>query len=233
MHLFYTPDITQPTYTLGAEESRHAVRVMRLAAGDALQLTDGRGNIYTAEVVEADPKACTVRITDVRTGIAERPYKLTMAVAPTKNPDRYEWFLEKATEVGCDTFVPVTTERSERRVFKEERSRKVITSAVKQSLKAWHPELEPLTDVREIIKRPLDGRKLIAHCNDGDKKTIREAVRPGEDALILIGPEGDFSPAEVELARQNGFVEITLGQARLRTETAALAAVMHMAFINQ
>lgn len=234
MQLFYAPDIVPPFHILTEEESKHCVRVLRMGEGDRLMLTDGRGNMYTAQVTDADPKRCAVEVITTETGYGRRPYSLTMAVAPTKNPDRYEWFLEKATEVGCDVFIPIECAHSERRSIKHERSEKVITSAVKQSLKAYHPMLEPVTNVRDVIRRPFDGRKLIAHCREdaGERTSIKEALPAGGDTLILIGPEGDFSREEVELALANGFTAVTLGEARLRTETAALAAVMFTSFAN-
>ncbi len=235
MQLFYAPDMTLPRYVLGEEESRHCVRVLRLGAGDPLHLTDGRGNLYRARVVDADPRRCTVEVVETFPEFEKRGWGLTMAVAPTKNVERFEWFLEKATEVGVDRIVPLLCARSERKVVKHERGEKVITSAVKQSLKAYHPVLEGMTPFRKLVARPFDGVKLIAHCdkNGPERKLLGEYVRPGDNVLILIGPEGDFSPEEVAFARENGFRELSLGQSRLRTETAAVAAVVSVAFINQ
>ena len=248
MQLFYAPDIIPPHYVLSGEESRHAVKVLRLAAGDRLHITDGRGSLFVAEVVRPDPRGCEVRVVENLPEYGRRGYSLTMAVAPTKNSDRYEWFLEKATEVGVDTVIPIECANSERRVFKPERAAKVVASAMKQSLKAYLPALEPLTPVRELIQRPIEGVKLIAHCRtDMDCFTsfamteeraslrgcspkqsripITKALPAATDALILIGPEGDFTAEEVALALKNGFIPISLGESRLRTETAALVAV--------
>lgn len=235
MHLFYAADIEPPLYTLHEEESRHCVRVLRLGTGDRLMLTDGRGTMYTAEVVCADPRCCTVRVVETEVEYGRRRYRLLMAVAPTKNIERYEWFLEKATEVGCDVFIPLECERSERRAVKPEREMKVITSAVKQSLKAYHPALEPMTHVEEVVARPFVGVRLIAHCGPpvAGRRFISQCVRPGDDVLVLIGPEGDFSPSEVRRAVESGFTEISLGEARLRTETAALDAVIEVALVNR
>ena len=235
MQLFYAPDIEPPFYTLNEEESRHCVRVLRLGEGDRLHLTDGRGTLYTARVVDPDARRCRVEVVESCPEFGRRSYALHMAVAPTKNIERFEWFLEKATEVGCDSFIPIDCRHSERRIIKPEREVRVITSAVKQSLKAYHPVLEPMTPVRELIERPFAGVKLIAHCQPpfGKRKLMRECLRPGDEVLVLIGPEGDFSQEEIERAVRNGFCEITLGESRLRTETAALAAVMAVAFINQ
>ena len=234
MQLFYAPDIVPPYHILTEEESKHCVRVLRMSEGSRLMLTDGHGNMYTAQITNADPKQCEVEVVATETEYGKRPYSLVMAVAPTKNPDRYEWFLEKATEVGCDVFIPMECAHSERRSIKHERSEKVITSAVKQSLKAYHPILEPVTNIKDVIKRPFEGRKLIAHCRDdaGERISVKEALTSGGNTLILIGPEGDFSHEEVELALANGFKAITFGESRLRTETAAIAAVMFTSFAN-
>ncbi len=235
MQLFYAPDLIPPLHTLGPEESRHCIRVLRLAAGDTLHLTDGRGTLYRCEVTDPDPRGCTVEVKERFEEFEKRGYRLAMGVAPTKNIERFEWFLEKATEVGIDAFVPLECARSERRIIKPEREMKVITSAVKQSLKAYHPALEPMTPFREAVTRPFDGVKLIAHCQKSgrERRFIGDCIRKGDDVLILIGPEGDFSPEEITFAAENGFQEITLGGSRLRTETAALAAAVMVSFINQ
>jgi 16S rRNA (uracil1498-N3)-methyltransferase len=235
MQLFYAPDIIPPVYTLDEEESRHAVKVLRLGVGGRLHLVDGRGTLYEAEVATASPRGCEVRVVSSIPEFGRRGYRLTMAVAPTKNSDRYEWFLEKATEVGVDTVIPIECANSERRVFRPERAAKVVVSAMKQSLKAYLPELTPLTPVREVLERPFEGVKLIAHCRaEGEtaggcdpvrRVPVTGVLRPGTDVLILIGPEGDFTAEEVSLALKNGFVPISLGDSRLRTETAALVAV--------
>jgi 16S rRNA (uracil1498-N3)-methyltransferase len=230
MQLFYAPDINSPTYTLSGEESRHAVKVLRLGVGSLLHLVDGRGTLYAAEIEKADPRGCEVRVVETLPDHGRRGYRLTMAVAPTKNSDRFEWFLEKATEVGIDAVVPVECANSERRVFNSERAGRVLVSAMKQSLKASLPELAPLTPVRELIERPFDGVKLIAHCRDeyfgAARVPVTEALPPHTDVLILIGPEGDFTAEEVAPAIKNGFTPVSLGESRLRTETAALTATI-------
>lgn len=240
MQLFYVPDITLPQYVLGEEESAHCVRVLRLREGDTLHLTDGRGNMYRAEITEAHPKRCAVRIVEIREEFGKRPYRLTVAVAPTKNIDRFEWFLEKATETGVDRIIPMECEHSERRTIKRERQERVITSAVKQSLKAYHPVLEAMTPFSDVIAgkpaapggTPFEGIKLMAHCREGERRFIGDYVKAGQDVMILIGPEGDFSQREADLAAAAGFIPVTLGDSRLRTETAALAAVTIVSFIN-
>lgn len=236
MQLFYAPDITPPLHTLNEEESKHCVRVLRLACGDTLHITDGRGDLHCCEIVDDNPRRCTVRVVSTQHQFEKLPYALTMACAPTKNAERFEWFLEKATEIGVEAILPLETEHSERRVFKAERSEKIITAALKQSLKAYRPRLAPLTPFAEAVMRPFDGRKFIAHCapaaSPEGKRYLAETLRPGENALIMIGPEGDFSPAEIELASENGFEEITLGQQRLRTETAAVVATTMVSVVN-
>lgn len=234
MQLFYAADFTAPEYMLSEEESRHAVKVLRLVEGDTLHITDGRGSLYRCEVVSAHQKHCLVRVVEHFAEFEKLPYRLIMAVAPTKNIDRYEWFLEKATEIGVAEFVPLVSEHSERKVIKAEREEKVITAAVKQSLKAYHPVLAELTPFAKLVKSEFVGRKFIAHCGDAvrEKKYLASTLRKGEDALVLIGPEGDFSPEEVALAVENGFEEITLGTQRFRTETAAVVAVDMVSIVN-
>ncbi len=235
MQLFYTPDITTPTYTLPEEESKHCIRVLRKSTGDTLNLTDGKGNMYTAKIIDNNVKRCVVEIIKTVENFNKLPYELTMAVAPTKNIERFEWFLEKATEIGTHMFIPIDCRHSERRVIKIDREMKVITSAVKQSLKAFHPTLSDMTTFKELLKGEFDGVKLIAHCGEAinERYNISDVVKQSDKVLILIGPEGDFSPEEVAFAVENGFKEITLGNSRLRTETAALVAVTQVAFINQ
>lgn len=226
MQLFYAPDIIPPVHVLNEEESRHAVRVLRLGVGARIHLVDGRGGLYEAEVTVASPRGCEVRVVSSVEDFGARGYRVVMGVAPTKNSERFEWFLEKATEVGLDAVVPLECANSERRVFfKPGRAEKVLVSAMKQSLKARLPRLEPLTPFRELVCRPFEGVKLIAHCREGERVPITEALRPGSDTIILIGPEGDFTEEEVTLATRNGFVPVSLGESRLRTETAALVAV--------
>lgn len=233
MQLFYVPDITLPHYTLSEDESGHCLRVLRLGHGDEIHLTDGRGNLHRAVIEEPHPKHCSVRVIETTPAYGRRNYSLTLAVAPTKNTERWEWFLEKATETGIDHIIPLECRHSERRTLKNDRSARIITSAVKQSLKAYHPQLNEMTAFATVVSMPFEGRKLIAHCHPGVERIfIGEAFDKGDDVLILIGPEGDFSDEEILLARTNGFTEISLGQSRLRTETAALSAVTIVSFKN-
>ena len=222
MQLFYAPDIVPPLHTLNEEESKHCIRVLRLQCGGRIHITDGRGNLFCCEITDDNPRRCTVRVVSAETGFEKLPYALTMAVAPT--------------EVGVTAVVPLETEHSERRVFKPERGEKVVTAALKQSLKAYRPVLHPLTPFREAVLSAPEGRKFIAHCapaqSPAGKAYLARALRPGETATVFIGPEGDFSPGEIAFALANGFEEITLGRQRLRTETAALAAVVMASVVN-
>lgn len=238
MQLFYDPqfDPAAGTLRLDEEEARHALRVMRLDTGDTICVTDGRGNLYTCRIIEADRRRSllTVQPESVDHGAGVLPYRLTMAVAPTKNIDRFEWFLEKATEVGVSEIIPLECARSERRTIKPERCQKVIAAAMKQSLKCLCPQLHPLTTVERVLEMPFAGRRFIAHCDPsaGERRFLGSLLRPGEDAVVLIGPEGDFSPEEIASALARGFEPVTLGSQRLRTETAAIAATVMAAAAN-
>ena len=235
MHLFYTPDIepAHPQYFLSEEESKHAIRVLRLEVGSEVELIDGRGGFYTAVIQDAHPKRTILNITSVTTDFNKRNHYLHLAVAPTKNIERLEWFLEKATEIGIDEISLIISQRSERKEAKTDRLNKIITAAIKQSLKAYHPVLNEPVKLSELLTRPFDGQKFIAHCEPGDKLSLRNDLQLQGRYLILIGPEGDFTPAEIESALQNGFKPITLGESRLRTETAALEACFEVNFLNR
>lgn len=235
MHLFYTPDITDsPEYILNEEESRHCTKVLRLQQGATVHLIDGHGGFYEAEIVAESKRHVTLRILKKTEAFQKRDYSLHIAVAPTKNIDRLEWFLEKATEIGIDQITPIICERSERKVVKEERLNKVITSAVKQSLQAYHPRLNDAMTLKDLVTNYQADHKLIAHCvDDMPRQFISDVAQPGKTYLILIGPEGDFTPAEIQLALQNDFKPLTLGNTRLRTETAALAACFEVGYLNR
>jgi len=235
MHLFYTPDITpsHPQYFLNEEESKHAVRVLRLEAGSPVQLIDGKGGLYTAEIKDAHPKRTILQITGVTTEYQKRNHYLHIAIAPTKNLDRLEWFLEKATEMGIDEISLIICQRSERKESKTERLDKIITAAIKQSLKAYHPILNEPIAFNKFLAQPFNGQKFIAHCEDRHKTNLQAELQKHGRYLILIGPEGDFSPAEIDGALDNGYKAITLGESRLRTETAALEACFEVNFLNR
>lgn len=223
MHLFYTPDI-ETSCELPDEEATHALRVLRLQPGDELTLTDGRGNFYRAVISHATNKRCTFDVLETQPQQPLWTGYIHIAIAPTKNMDRTEWFAEKATEIGIDELTFLNCRYSERRVIKTERIEKKLVSAMKQSLKARLPRLNGMTDFGAFVSQPFEGQKFIAHCYKQDKTELRDAVRTGEPAVVMIGPEGDFSEEEVTLAMEKGFQPISLGPSRLRTETAALAA---------
>lgn len=233
MHLFYTPDIEGDHYILNPEESKHCIRVLRFKEGDVVVSVDGKGNWYTGEIEDADAKACSVKVTGKKEKFGMRPFRLHLAIAPTKNIDRIEWMLEKCTEIGIDEITLLNTEHAERRMVKEERLEKVIIAAMKQSLKAYLPQLNPMTDFREFVSSCRETSRFIAHCHEGDKQRLDAVYHPGEDVVILIGPEGDFSEKEVEEAVRCGFVPVTLGTSRLRTETAGIVACHSVNFMNK
>ena len=231
MHLFYTPDIAT-TLELPQDEAAHAIRVLRLAEGSEVMLTDGKGSFYRAEIDRISGKRCYVRIVETITPDPLWRGHLHLAMAPTKNMDRIEWFAEKATEIGFDELTFLDCRFSERRVVKTERVEKILVSAMKQSLKPTLPMLNGMTPFDKFVSQPFEGQKFIAHCYEGEKEALLQALQPGENALVLIGPEGDFSPEEVQKAMTYGFRPITLGRSRLRTETAALVAVHMMNIVN-
>lgn len=233
MHVFYAPSAEQGHAVLSEEESRHCVKVLRMRPDQELILVDGKGNWFEAVLTEANPKGCVVRITNKRTDYLARPVGLHMAVAPTKQIDRFEWFLEKATECGIDQVTPVYCEHSERTVIKPPRLEKLLLSAMKQSLRAYLPRLNPAVDLKAFLKQAHEGQKLIAHCGEGQKQGFGQVYAPGRDALVLIGPEGDFSADEIALALEQGFSPVGLGPHRLRTETAALAFCVTFNFMNK
>ncbi|WP_316746992.1 16S rRNA (uracil(1498)-N(3))-methyltransferase [Pedobacter gandavensis] len=234
MHVFYTPDIDATEYSLNEEESKHCLKVLRLGLGDVVNLIDGKGGFYEAEIIGEGKKNVQLRVIKAIQEYQKRNHHLHIVVAPTKNIDRLEWFLEKATEIGIDEITPIICERSERKVIKEDRLNKVITSAVKQSLQAYHPVLNPQISFTDFLKIENNSIKMIAHCIDGEPRLyISQVTEPHQNYTVLIGPEGDFSPKEIELALQNGFKPLTLGNTRLRTETAALAACFEVNYLNR
>jgi len=224
MQLFYIPDISGKQVTLSTEESKHAVKVLRLTSGERVHIVDGKGGFFESEISNPNPKNCELRILETKNEFGKRDFHLHMAIAPTKNIDRFEWFLEKCTEIGIDEITPILSEHSERKVLKPERLEKILVSAMKQSVKAYLPKLNKITHFQDFVAEKNASAKYIAHCNEGKKAHLKDLVKQGVEVLILIGPEGDFSPEEVKLAQTNGFTEISLGNARLRTETAGIVA---------
>ena len=238
MEIFWTEDIAGGICRLGEEESAHCVRVLRHRAGDRINIIDGHGTMYECTLVVDSPKGAEARIEQAHQNWGGHPYDLTMAVCPTKNIDRYEWFAEKATEFGVDIIVPVIGEHSERKILKPERMNRILLSATKQSLKASIPVLSDTTSVREFIENTVgtEALKLIAYCfEDGQERhSIREVLEKNDakEVIVLIGPEGDFSREEADAAVSAGYVPVHIGESRLRTETAALASVSMVYYRN-
>lgn len=234
MQLFYNPDIAPDTnqFSFPKDESRHIVKVLRKKTGDLLNITNGKGYLFEAELTIADQKNCVVNILNT-THQAPKNYQLHLAVAPTKMNDRYEWFLEKATEIGVTSITPIICDHSERKVVKIERFDKIIQSAMKQSLSCYYPILNAPITFKDYINQNFDGDTYIAHCEETDKISLKSQVLPNKKITILIGPEGDFSVKEIKMAIQNKFIPVTLGETRLRTETAAIVACHSIAFINE
>jgi 16S rRNA (uracil1498-N3)-methyltransferase len=224
MHIFYIPQISGNSMVLPEDESKHCVRVLRLGFGDTINIVDGQGTMLTCSITDPHPKRCAVDVIDTKHQFGKRNFHLHIAIAPTKNIDRFEWFLEKATEIGIDEITPLLCEHSERKTVNLERLERVIAAAMKQSIKAYLPKLNPLTPFKDVAAMEFDGRKLIAYCGDFDEPHTKDLISKGDNVLMLIGPEGDFSPAEVELAMHNGFKTTGLGPSRLRTETAGVVA---------
>lgn len=232
MEIFYSQDIVDGICRLDEEESAHCVRVLRHREGDEIFVMDGEGSLYTCRLLDASPKSAEAQVVGVERGWGSHPYNLCMAVCPTKNADRYEWFAEKATELGVDVIAPVIGEHSERKVFKTDRLKRILLSAAKQSLKGAVPQVTAPMSVKEFIagwKGRDEALKLIACCFEGEvpRTSINDALHSfgGEEIAVLIGPEGDFSYEEVSAAVAAGFVPVHLGPSRLRTETAALTSV--------
>ena len=233
MNVFYIKGAAEGITTLPEEESKHCVKVLRMTEGERFCVTDGLGHLYDAELVEALPKRATVNLTNQRPGYDHWGFRLEIAIAPTKLNERTEWFLEKATEIGIDRVRLFTSYHSERRAANVERFQKVMVAAMKQSIKSRLPIIDDLISFDKLVKQPFEGQKFIAWIDDEVKDCLCDLYRKGENVLVLIGPEGDFSPEEVALAKENGFVPCSLGDARLRTETAALVACHTIQLINQ
>ena len=234
MQLFYNPDITETTTQLAfsKEESRHIVKVLRKSTGDKVFVTNGKGWLFTAELNLADIKNCLATITEKIVQTA-KDYTIHLAVAPTKMNDRYEWFLEKATEIGIDSITPIICDHSERKVVKLDRYEKILQAAMKQSLHYYMPVLNEPVAFKTFIEQQQHGDCFIAHCEETDKKSLKQLIKPKTNLTILIGPEGDFSKKEIEFALKNNFIPVTLGHTRLRTETAAIVACHTAALINE
>ncbi len=234
MQLFYNSSLESniDSFFFSTEESKHICKVLRKKEGDFLHITNGKGFLFKAELLVADPRKCHAQIIE-KTESKPRPYRLHMVVAPTKMNDRFEWFLEKATEIGVDEITPILCDRSERKVIKLERMQRVVQSAMKQSLQTFLPTLHPLTPFNTFIEKDIiNSHSYIAHCDDGQKTGLKHIIKPNTDSTILIGPEGDFSTDEIKKAIKKGYQPISLGDTRLRTETAAIVACTTAAVAN-
>ncbi len=234
MQIFYAPDISGKHYTLDENESRHCIKSLRMSEGTRVKLIDGKGSLYEGIINEADPKKCSIEVTSVIPDFEKRGYHLHIAISPLKNPDRLEWFIEKSVEIGIDEITPLICRYSEKPGIREERINSLIISAMKQSLKATRTILNPVSSFMEFITKPRDEKRMIAHCSGlSERAGISEVCFRNEKALILIGPEGDFSEEEIRMAIENKFIPVHLGRSRLRTETAGVAACHSVYFINQ
>ncbi len=234
MQLFYNPNISDSSefFTFDKEESKHIIKVLRKKDTDILHVTNGLGFLFKTEITLASDTKCTVRIISSEKA-APAKYHLHLVVAPTKMNDRYEWFLEKATEMGVGEITPVICDHSERKQIKTDRFDKIIQSAMKQSNQLYLPKLNEPLSFKDFISSHKSGLQLIAHCEETNKKTLKEILKPLQDVTILIGPEGDFSPSEIQMAIDHNYIPVSLGNTRLRTETAAIVACHSLVFINE
>ncbi|MEC5167160.1 16S rRNA (uracil1498-N3)-methyltransferase [Flavobacterium sp. PL11] len=234
MQLFYNPNIDETTenFTFDKEESKHIIKVLRKKDTDILFVTNGLGFLFKTEITLASDSKCTVKIISFEKA-APAKSRLHLAVAPTKMNDRYEWFLEKATEIGIQEITPIICDHSERKVINQERFDKILLAAMKQSNELYLPKLNPAITFKEFISLHNDNIKLIAHCEETDKKTLKSILKPNQNLTILIGPEGDFSEKEIALALSKEYTPVTLGNTRLRTETAAIVACHSVVYVNE
>ena len=231
MNLFFGNTSHDGFALLTEEDSGHCIRVLRMKSGDQVFFTDGTGNFYSGTISDPDPKKCRVRIAETKQEYGRRNYSLHIAIAPTKNIDRLEWFLEKATEIGIDEITPVICQRSERRVLKTERLNKVLLSAMKQSLKAYLPKLNEPVELHKFISGNATEHKYI--CMMNAEEHLKNKLTKSENTLILIGPEGDFTETEIALSHRHNFIPVSLGESRLRTETAGIVATSVVSLLNQ
>lgn len=234
MQLFYNPTITEDTksFVFDKEESKHIIKVMRKKQGDILFVTNGLGFLFKTEIIIAMDTKCSVQIVSFEKSEPLK-YHLHLAVAPTKMNDRYEWFLEKATEMGISEITPIICDHSERKFVKTDRFDKIIQSAMKQSLQYYLPKLNEPIAFKDFMKIKNSGRNFIAHCEETDKKSLKDVLLPNENITIMIGPEGDFSDKEIKIALENNYIPVSLGNTRLRTETAAVVACHSVVFVNE
>jgi 16S rRNA (uracil1498-N3)-methyltransferase len=234
MQLFYNSSIkkTQTSFVFDKEESKHITKVLRKKEGDILHVTNGLGYLFTTQIIIESDTKCAVNIVDFKKQEVSN-FHLHLAVAPTKMNERFEWFLEKATEIGIQEITPIICEHSERKIIKTDRLQKILESAMKQSLRYFMPKLNEPIAYKDFIKAKRSGQLFIAHCEETDKKLLKNELETNKDVTILIGPEGDFSVKEIQLAIENNFIPVSLGTTRLRTETAAIVACHSVVFKNE
>ena len=233
MNIFYEPNIKE-ILRLNEDESRHAIKVLRLSAGDLLTVVDGRGGFYKCQINTPHDKKCEVKIVEEIQNFGLRDFYIHLIISPTKNLDRIEWMVEKCVEIGIDEISFIQTRYSERKEIKTIRIEKIAIGAMKQSLKAFLPKINEMISWKEFLKKDYtETYKMMAHLEEGDRKLIQQIAQPKGKYVILIGPEGDFSPEEINQAFEKGFVPVTLGESRLRTETAGLVACHALNIINQ
>jgi 16S rRNA (uracil1498-N3)-methyltransferase len=234
MQIFFAPDIAGDVYTLDEKESKHCIRVLRMTSGSRVRLIDGKGSLYEAVITNPDPRRCSLSITGVTRQFETRNYRLHIAISPLKNYERFEWFIEKSVEIGIDEITPLICDNTEKPGIKRERVNNLIISAMKQSLKSTLTILNEPVSFVDFIKEHSSGKRMIAHCNkEPSRSKIGDICSKGEDAVLLIGPEGDFSGNEVRSAVEAGFIPVHLGSSRLRSETAGIAACCSIYYINQ
>ncbi len=234
MQIFYAPDIIRDTYTLDQNESKHLIRVLRMIRGAEVRLIDGKGNLYEAIISDPDQKKCVLEITGKTVDFERRNYRLHIAISPLKNPERFEWFVEKSVEIGIDEITPLVCRNTEKPGIKADRVNNLIISAMKQSLKSTKPVLNDTCNFKDFIKMELKGILMIAHCDDSiERMKVSDVYSKNENAIVLIGPEGDFSKEEIQSAIKSKFFPVHLGPSRLRTETAGIAACHSIYFLNQ
>ena len=234
MQIFYAPDIYDNNYILNETESKHCIKVLRMTAGVPVKLIDGKGNLYEGIISDPDPQKCIVTITKMSESFEKRDYKLHIAISPLKNSERFEWFVEKSVEIGIDKITPLICNRTEKQSVKSERIEKIIISAMKQSLKTFGTILNPPCNFNDFISESSDSVKMIAHCNESlnNRISISQTCKKGNNAVILIGPEGDFTESEIDAAIQCNYLPVHLGKSRLRTETAGIIACHSVYFLN-
>jgi 16S rRNA (uracil1498-N3)-methyltransferase len=234
MHIFYAPDISGNTFILDEKESRHSIRVLRMTRGTIVRLIDGKGNLYEGFISDPDPRKCMISISEVKQDYEKRSYRLHIAISPIKNPERFEWFVEKCVEIGVDEITPLICRNTEKQSVKHERINNIIVSAMKQSIKSSKTILNEPCTFNDFIADPGQGINMIAHCSSSTERVkISEVYMKNENAVIMIGPEGDFSNDEISAAVISHFTPVHLGSSRLRTETAGVAACHSIYFINQ